>query len=133
MAAHNAIVVNYPNQVGDAGRYTLRDQRDFFSRFEGGARTLFGIALQNVLGGDLLHFQEQVGEVFESYYQSRLDENTATMSMYQQDQREFYRRTFDIYRFAKTSLTCLGENPGFCQVKQLASNQRFDSGSFLLK
>jgi hypothetical protein len=133
MIARNAIVVNYPNPIGDAGRYSLRDQRDFFSRFDGGASAVFGVALENVLDGDMLHFFEQIDNVFESYYQMRLDENTATMEMYQADKREFYRRTFDVYRFAKTSLKRLGENAGLSEVKRIAANCKFDSGSFLLK
>lgn len=128
-----SIVVGYPNQVGDAGRYTLRDQRDYFSKFDGGASRTFGMALSNVVAGDLLNYTEHCNEVFDNHYQVFFDENTARMDDYNAERREFNRRIFDIYRFAKTSVGVLGTDLPFTKVKQLTHNQSFDTGMFLLR
>lgn len=128
----NAIVVNYPNQVGDTGRYALSDQRDYFSKFYCGSSFIFELALSHALDGDLLSFQTACGEIFDQHYHVRFDENTANLIEYTADRREFYRRTFDLYRYAKTSLNALGKNHGFTTVRRLSTNHRFDTGSFLL-
>lgn len=135
MVANNqfAIVVNYPNQVGDHGRYELRDQREYFNKFDGGADYIFELALQNVIDGDLLAYTEQCAAIFDRHYQIRFEENTMNFALYQHDRREFNRRIFDIYRYAKSSLGCLGENLGFSMVKRIATNRIFDSTSYLLK
>ncbi len=135
----NAIVVGYPNTRGDVGRYSLADQRDYFGRFYCGSSHIFELALNHALGGDLLSFQDQCSSIFENHFQVLLDENTIALEenslglpSYQSERREFYRRTFDLYRYAKTSLAVLGKELPFTHVKRLSSNHRFDSGTFLL-
>lgn len=143
----NTIVVNYPNQRGDVGRYSLTDQRNYFSKFEGGSYRIFELALFNVVHGDLASYAEQCEEIYDAYqdyknqcseifdnhYDLRLQDNTFDMAAYHDDRREFQRRIVDIYRYAKTSLAVLGNNPGFTHVNRLSLNQRFDSGSFILR
>lgn len=131
---NNAIVVNYPNQVGDYGRYPLRDQREYFSKFEGGASYIFELALRNVVDGSgVVTFADQCSEVLERYYDFCFAVNAVTMQQYHEDRREFQRRIFDIYRYAKSSLGVLGEDLGFSLVRRIATNRNFDSSSFLLK
>jgi hypothetical protein len=146
--SNNAIVVNYPNQRGDAGRYPLFDQRDYFKKFEGGSNHIFELALNNVVGGDLLAYTDSCNEIYDSYYRAyevqcsevfdnhyfpQFQDNTVNLKHYHDDRREFNRRIFDVYRYAKTSLAVLGENTGFSMVRRLSTNPQFDSGSFLLK
>lgn len=134
VASNNyAIVVGYPNQIGDCGRYELGDQRMYFSKFDGGASLIFELALCNAVSGDLIAYTEQCNELLDNYYQSRFEENTVSIEQYQHDRREFNRRIFDIYRYAKSSLSSLGENLGFSTVKRIATNRKFDSSKFLLK
>lgn len=143
-----SIVVNYPNTVGISGRYTLRDQRTYFSKFEGGASYVFELALRNVVDGDLLNYTDQCGslfekkyinysdkcnEIFDTLYQVLFEENTTVLDEYHTERREFSRRIFDIYRFAKTGLGVLGDDLPFSSVKKLTYDKQFDSGSFLLK
>ena len=134
MINHNAIVVNYPNQVGDCGRYELRDQRMYFSKFNDGASKIFELALEHLLCDelDLLTYVSDCSVIFDHHYHERFEENTATFSEYHLDQREFHRRIFDIYRFAKTSVGVLGKDHGLSTVKRIAHNRSFDTGSFLL-
>lgn len=148
MNTSKSIVVNYPNTRGDSGRYALFDQRDYFRKFEGGSSSIFEIALNNVVSGDLLAYTEQCGEIYDSYYRvyetqcsevfdnyylPLFQNNAMDMQRYHDDRREFNRRIFDVYRYAKTSLAVLGENTGFSMVRRLSTNPQFDSGSFLLK
>jgi hypothetical protein len=133
MTANLPLLVRYPNQIGNCGRYTLNDQREYFSRFEGGAIRFFGVALQHALTGDLLSFQEECAEIFETYYQPQFADNTASIAMYHDEQREFFRRTFDLYRYAKTSIGHLGDELPFIHVRPLDFNHRFDTGAFLLR
>lgn len=133
MINNNALVVGYPNQIGDSGRYTLADQRTYFSKFQCGSNHIFELALQHVVCGDLLDFNDQCDMIFDSHYQLLIEENTTDLKKYQNDRREFFRRTFDIYRYAKTSLQYLGEELGFTKVKRLTYNSQFDSGTFLLR
>ncbi|BAW18984.1 hypothetical protein [Ralstonia phage RP12] len=144
MTANNAIVVGYPNQIGSSGRYELPDQRTYFSKFNelsGGSSQIFELALQHVLDHDLVDYFDQCVEIFDSYYQILFDENTIDLEKYQIDRREFFRRTFDIYRYAKTSLIHLVPKKDnqdfvdypFSHVKRLSSNCQFDSGTFLLR
>lgn len=132
MSTETAVVVSYPNHAGDSGRYELADQRSYFSRFTIGSNFMFELALKHVISGDLLSFHEECEEIFESSFQVMLSENTMRMDNYHDVRREFQRRTFDLYRYAKSSLHKLGENPGFTSVKRLSTNHRFDSGKFLL-
>lgn len=144
----NAIVVNYPNQRGDVGRYSLIDQRNYFSKFEGGSYRIFELALFNVVHGDLLAYTEQCDQIYDTYYKEyvsqcseifdnhyfpRFEDNTVSMTLYHDDRREFHRRIFDLYRYAKSSVAVLGDNPGFSHVNRLYINSEFDSGSFILK
>jgi hypothetical protein len=148
IVSNNALVVNYPNQRGDAGRYPLFDQRNYFRKFDGGSNSIFELALQNVVHGDLLAYTEQCSEIYNSYYKAyeaqcgevfdnhyfpQFQDNTVDMTRYHDDRREFNRRIFDVYRYAKSSLAVLGENTGFSMVRRLSTNPKFDSGSFLLK
>lgn len=142
-----AIVVNYPNTRGDHGRYTLSDQRDYFSKFEGGSNRIFELALHNVVYGDLLAYTEQCDQIFDTYkvyqnqcseifdnhYLPQFEDNTVMMDRYHDDRREFHRRIFDVYRYAKTSLAVLGENTVFHSVKRIQTNPQLDTGSFLLQ
>lgn len=142
---NNAVVVSYPNQAGDPGRYDLRDQRSYFEQFDGGASRVFQLALENTIHGDLLEFHETCNEYFDSQFSTVcnetfdnqyglcLEDNSLTLAQYHIAKKEFNRRIFDVYRFAKTSLARLGENPGFSTVRRIATNRTFDSGSFLLK
>lgn len=145
---NNAIVVNYPNQRGDVGRYPLVDQRDYFRKFDCGSNAIFELALHNVVNGDLLAYTEQCTEIYDAHYRAyeaqcseifdnhyfpQFQDNTVVMESYHDDRREFNRRIFDVYRYAKTSLAVLGENTGFSMVRRLSTNPKFDSGSFLLK
>lgn len=129
----NAIVVAYPNQIGNYGRYELSDQRLYFSKFYCGASGIFELALHNAISGSLLEYIESCNDILDQYYEIRFEENTTSIDLYHDDHREFNRRIFDIYRYAKTSLGALGENLGFSMVKRIATNRRFDSGTFLLK
>lgn len=135
MINHNAIVVSYPNLVGDCGRYELRDQRLYFSKFNDGASKIFELALEHLLCNelDLLTYVGDCGVIFDHHYHERFEENTTTFDAYHRDQREFNRRIFDIYRFAKTSLGALGKDHRLSEVKRIAVNRTFDTGSFLLK
>lgn len=135
MDNHNSLVVNYPNQIGDCGRYELRDQRTYFSKFEGGASKIFEMALEHILcdGYDLMTYIAEANAIFDQHYHQRFAENSTSLQEYHNDQREFNRRIFDIYRFAKSSLGALGKNHGLSTVKRIAFNRTFDSGSFLLK
>jgi hypothetical protein len=130
---NNAVIVSYPNQVGDPGRYELRDQRKYFSQFDGGASLVFQLALENAVDGDLLAFNELCNEYFDNQYSNYLDDNSMTLDVYHIEKKEFNRRIFDIYRYAKTSLATLGDDPGFSTVKRVVINHKFDTGSFLLK
>jgi hypothetical protein len=130
---NNAVIVSYPNQAGDPGRYDLRDQRAYFSQFEGGASYVFELALENAICGDLLDFNAACNEYFDNQYTHCFEDNSITLEEYHTVKKEFNRRIFDVYRFAKTSLNRLGENPGFSMVKRISTNRKFDSGSFLLK
>jgi hypothetical protein len=132
---NNAIVVSYPNLIGDCGRYGLRDQRTYFSKYEDGAIKIFELALDHLINDklDLLMYADCCHEIFEQYYQTRFDENSISLSDYHIDQREFGRRIFDVYRFAKSSLSVLGKDHGLSTVKRLVTNRAFDTGSFLLK
>ena len=135
MNNHNALVVNYPNQIGDCGRYELRDQRSYFSKFEDGASFIFELALFHILSDelDVTTFAADCGLIFDQHYHQRFAENSTSLPAYHADQREFNRRIFDIYRFAKSTLGVLGKNHGLSAVKRIATNRSFDSGSFLLK
>lgn len=147
IANNNAIVVNYPNSRGDFGRYDLCDQREYFTKFEGGVTRIFELALQNTVDGDLLEFssecnkifdakqnyENQCFEVFDNYYLQQPFDGGVSAQLYSDDRREFQRRIFDIYRYAKTSLACLGDNCGFSMVQRLKANPKFETCSFLLK
>lgn len=133
MSNRNTVVVSYPNTVGDAGPYTVVDQREYFSRFDGGARQVFELALSNCVDGDIVSFQAKCNEIFENYYAPQFLDNTANLNTYNVDQKEFYRRTINVYRYAKTSLARLSPQFKFNTVVRLKDNQKFDSGSFLLK
>ena len=135
MDNHNALVVNYPNQIGDCGRYGLRDQRSYFSKFEGGASLIFQLALEHILCEelDITTFAADCSVIFDQHYFQRFEENSTSLFEYHADQREFNRRIFDIYRFAKSSLGVLGKNHGLSAVKRIANNRTFDTGSFLLR
>lgn len=129
----NALVVRYPNLVGDCGRYELRDQRTYFSKFQGGASYIFELALYNLVCGDLQQYELWCNDIFDNYYLVLFEENTTTREAYHDDRREFNRRIFDIYRFAKSSLSSVGQNLGFSSVTKLAFNRTFDTSSFLVK
>ena len=134
MNNHNALVVNYPNQIGDCGRYELRDQRSYFSKFEGGASLIFQLALEHILCDelDITTFAADCGVIFDQHYFQRFEENSTSLPAYHADQREFNRRIFDIYRFAKTALHGLGDNHNLSKVRMLSRNKRFDAASFIL-
>lgn len=129
----NSVVVNYPNTFGDSGRYDLKDQRAYFKQFEGGARYVFRLALENAIWGDLLSYSEQCDNCLDSHYQLMLDENVMSIEHYHDAQREFKRRTLDIYRYACTTLKPLGEELPFLNVSVLSVNPEFDTASFILK
>jgi hypothetical protein len=144
----NTIVVNYPNQRGDVGRYSLIDQRNYFSKFEGGSYRIFELALFNVVHGDLLAYTEQCEEIYDTYYKAyelqcseifdnlylpSFEDNSIIMASYHNDRREFHRRIFDVYRYAKSSLAVLGPDPGFSHVTRLTLDHNLDSGSFILR
>ena len=132
---HDALVVNYPNLIGDCGRYGLRDQRTYFSKYEDGAIKIFELALDHLINDklDLPMYADRCNEIFEQHYQIRFEENSISLTDYHLDQREFGRRIFDIYRFAKSTISVLGKNHGLSVVKRIATNRTFDSCSFLLK
>lgn len=129
---NQAVVISYPNQVGDAGRYTLIDQRNYFSRFNGGARHFFCMALEAIIHGSLAEYEKDCQLLFDAYYDALINENTASVKSYPDDRTEFARRIFDIYRYAKTSIDALGPATSFDKVRQLSLNRRFDTGSFIL-
>ena len=130
---NQAIVVSYPNQIGDVGRYDLRDQRTYFSQFDGGAQYIFQLALENIIDGDLLAFHQQCLEYRDNHYHEDLQYNMVDLAEYHRNKREFQRRIFDIYRFAKTSLKSLGDETDFSRVSRLSTNHVFDTGSFIIK
>jgi hypothetical protein len=130
---NNAVIVSYPNQAGDPGRYDLRDQRAYFTQFDGGSSYVFELALENALSGDLLDFNEACNTYFDNQCILLFADNSITLDDYHKLRKEFNRRIFDIYRYAKTSLARLGDEPGFSKVVKLSANPKFDSGSFLLK
>lgn len=128
----NALVVCYPNQIGECGRYTLRDQRSYFKKFDICSSSFFEMAIAEVIDGDLLSYFGKCDAVFEQHYQRLFDENTTSITAYHVDKREFNRRVFDIYRYARSSLRCLGSATVFTKVAALKRNSLFDSASFVL-
>lgn len=148
MLAEPSMVIGYPNQVGDIGRYELRDQRSYFSKFEGGACYMFELALNNIVDGDLLNYADQCSglftkhynyysdqcyELFDSHCQVLFDENTLSAATFHADRREFNRRIFDIYRYAKSSVAATVPDKPFISVKKISTNHKYDSGLFLIK
>ena len=135
MNNHNALIVNYPNQVGDCGRYELHDQRSYFSKFACGASHIFELALEHILSDelDLMTYVADCNVIFDQHYIERFEENSTSLEEYHNDQREFNRRIFDVYRFAKSTLGAIGKDHGLSVVKRIAFNRNFDTGSFLLK
>lgn len=129
---NNAIVVNFPNYIGDEGRYDLRDQRAYFSQFDGGVSYVFQLALEHVIDGDLLSFHKQCEEYRDNHYHELFQYGQVNLAHYYRDRKEFQRRIFDIYRYAKTSLAALG-NVNLLDVKRLSTNRNFDTASFLVK
>ncbi len=143
-----SMVIGFPNQVGDIGRYELRDQRSYFSKFDGGSCHVFELALNNIVDGDLLNYADQCSdlfikhyryysdqctELFDNCYQVMFDENTVDQKTFQLDKREFNRRIFDIYRFAKSSVAATIPVKPFTSVKKISTNPKYDSGRFLIK
>lgn len=133
MQNNNAIVVSYPNQIGDCGRYELRDQRTYFSKFEGGSSYFFELALNTVLTHDLPQYCEWCNEAFDVHYVQQFEENTTNLEVYNDDRRNFNRRCFDLYRFAKSSLSSIDPELGFSSITRIATNHKFDSSSFLVR
>ena len=72
-------------------------------------------------------------EVFEHHYAPQFEDNTVKIGTYLADAREYQRRVFDIYRYAKTSLQPLGEDLPFKTVRKFSTNKEFDTGTFLLR
>lgn len=135
MHNHNSLVVNYPNQVGDCGRYELRDQRSYFSKFEGGASYIFELALEHILYDelDLLTYACDCNDIFDQHYNERFAENSTSLSSYHIDRREFNRRIFDMYRFARSTVGALGKDHKLSTVKRISTNNAFDTCSLLLR
>lgn len=143
-----AMIVNYPNTRGEPGRYSLDDQRDYFNKFEGGSCHIFQLALANALSGDLLKYSSECTVLFDCYYQNYTtacleifdnhydlawNENTVTPQLYSEDQKEFNRRIFDLYRYAKTSVAAIVPDKDCFTVSKIAGNPQFDSGVFLIR
>lgn len=148
LPARPDMIVSYPNTLGQSVRYSLQNHREYFRKFSGGSMGIFQLALENVLDGDLVSFAEQCnlkristyGEykdkcepIFDNCYGSQLDENTISVDQYVTEYREFNRRIFDIYRYAKTSVSHLGIPKTGLSVKKIHESPKFDSGAFLIK
>lgn len=142
------MIVSYPNTLGQSVRYSLQDHREYFRKFSGGSMSIFQLALENVLDGDLLSFAEQCDlkrtstygvykekcePIFDNCYGGQLDENTISINQYVTESREFGRRIFDLYRYAKTSVAHLGIPKTGLSVKKIHELPEFDSGAFVIK
>lgn len=128
----SGIVIGFPNTVGDPGRYDLRDQRTYFHQFDGGASYVFQLALENVLGGDLLAYNEQCNEYMDGHYHELFFDNSMTLVNYHKNKKEFNRRILDIYRYAKTSMSVLGKHD-FTEVRRFYTDKILDSSLFIIK
>ena len=146
--ARPEMIVSYPNTIGQSVRYSLIEHRDYFRKFSGGSLGIFQLALENVLDGDLVSFAEQCDlkrtgtysaykdkcePIFDNCFGDRLDDNTISINQYVIESREFSRRIFDIYRYAKTSVAHLGIPKTGLSVKKIQESPKFDSGAFLIK
>lgn len=129
----SSIVVNYPNSFGDTGRYELKDQRAYFKQFDYGVSHLFYIALRNTLSGDLLSYSDECNEYFDIHYDALFSNNAISLEQYQENRKEFNRRIFDIYRYARTSLKTLGEDLPYSHVDMLSYDDTYHTASFILK
>lgn len=148
MVTTPAMIVNYPNTRGESGRYPLADQRNYFSKFEGGSCRIFQLALANALSGNLLKYSAECTiifdcyynqyttaclEIFDNHYDVRWNENTVTPLMYSEDIKEFNRRILELYRYAKSSVSAIVPDKDVFDVTKISGNPQFDSGVFLIK
>lgn len=142
------MIVSYPNNLGQSGRYSLIDHRDYFRKFSGGSLGIFHLALTNVLDGDLINYVEQCDikrslsymtftdncdPIFDNTFGNSVEDNTMSINQFANEAREFNRRIFDIYRYAKTSVAHLGIPKSGLSVKKIHESPKFDSGAFLIK
>lgn len=144
LSTASSMLIRYPNNIGDSGRYTLTDQREYFSKFPGGSCRFFQLALENVLCGDLLEYvnqctnlydlyKEQCDGIFDTVYAPLVADNTFNEQDYLDESREYSRRIFDIYRYAKSSVAPVGIDRDINTVQLVLSNPRFDTGAFLIR
>lgn len=102
------LLLTYPSSTGDYGRYTNEDQREYFKKYPGGVTDIVRMAVYHRLQGDILSFYDEASLVFNSAI-TPIGE-LITQEHYAQEQREFRRRCFDIWRFITTVMVNVDTN-----------------------
>lgn len=100
MQTNLPLLLTYPSSNGDCGRYTNEDQRNYFKKFPGGVTDVVRAALKHKLEGDILSYHDETMLIFNGAIAPI--GGMITQEHYAAEQREFFRRCFDIWRFITT-------------------------------